>query len=281
MKFIGAVKTATRKYPMQYLTLVEHTNRGDCKGIIMKDEFNNRYLAFVWMDRERRYVISTGFSLDEANPITRRRWVQVEQGNNQPPECVDLVIPQPRASETYYSVCGKIDQHNRDHQDTLQIERKLLPMCSVDSFRVYSRMTVDQEGNPYETQKEFYGYLAAELIDNTFDVVLARSRNSPSSTSLSYPDEKQGISAAVMCSVTGAARCGLDIHLTPTKRKRKNREGVETSFSFQGRCRVCGLKTKYECSACKDEIPTQQQWICHSSTERMCFPTHLQRVHPL
>jgi hypothetical protein len=91
----------------------------------LKDEFNNRYLAFVWMDRERRYFISTGSSLDEAQLITRRRWCQVEQGNSQPPECVELVIIQPKASEAYDSVCGKIDQHNQDRQDTLQIERKL------------------------------------------------------------------------------------------------------------------------------------------------------------
>ena len=34
----------------------------------------------------------------------------------------------------------------------------------------------------------------------------------------------------------GLSRCGLSIHLTPTKRKRKDKQGKISVNSFQGRC---------------------------------------------
>ena len=43
-----------------------------------------------------------------------------------PPEKVELVVPQPKAAETYYKGCTSIDRHNRDRQDTLSLERKFV-----------------------------------------------------------------------------------------------------------------------------------------------------------
>jgi hypothetical protein len=64
----------------------------------------------------------------------------------------------------YYSACGKVDQHNRDRQDTLQLERKLgthnwatrvnhtiLAMCVVDSWKIYSRLAFGVDQSPTET----------------------------------------------------------------------------------------------------------------------------------
>ena len=41
------------------------------------------------------------------------------------PENVELTITQPKATQIYYDVCGKIDQHKRHHQETIKLELKL------------------------------------------------------------------------------------------------------------------------------------------------------------
>jgi hypothetical protein len=286
LKFIGVVKTATRMFPMKYLSEIELAERGDRKGIVANDTHGNvQLLAFVWMDRDRRYFIASGSSLQEGTPYIRDRWRQVGD-DNALPERVRLVVPQPKAAEVYYNCCARVDQHNRDRQSTLMIENKLvthdwamrvnlsiLAMCMVDTWRVYKRLTCrddDRADIAFETQKEFYGHLAAELIDNNFDNVggQRRRRNADDSA----------YDCAVIDSRTGEARSGIDIHLTPTKLKRKDKHGNFTNKTFQGRCRVCSEKTTHQCSQCRDES-TDPSWICHTSKGKMCFPTHLTKVH--
>lgn len=251
-------------------------------------------MAFVWMDRERRYFLATGSSLEEGAPYVRQRWRQLE--NDEPPVKVKLVVPQPKACEKYYTCCAKIDQHNRDRQDTLGIERKfrthkwslrvnlsLLSICIVNTWRVYSRMTfgdTNEEGGA-ETQKDFYSYLAAELIDNTYDNRARRERynqNEPTTP----PSTFNNVFSPLIDPRTGLARSGVDIHLTPTTKKRKNQRGEKTNHSFQGRCKVCHVnKTTHECSLCKDDIDNADGcWICHTSTKRQCFIIHCNDVHP-
>ncbi len=78
---------------------------------------------FVWMDHDRRYSIASGSSLSDGTPIVRTRWRQIGDDPEADPTRVELTIAQPRAAEVYYSACTKIDQHNRDRQDTLMLER--------------------------------------------------------------------------------------------------------------------------------------------------------------
>lgn len=289
MRFIGVVKTATKKFPMAYLTNLELQARGDRRGLIAKNEDGKPYLlSFVWMDRERRYFIATGSSLAEGAPYFRDRWRQVDEEPNAPPTKVHLTISQPKAAEIYYASCGKIDQHNRDRQDTLGIERKLkthdwstrvnlslLSMCFVDTWRVYSRITSSptNDDGVQETQKEFYSKLAEELIDNSYDYIGGQRRHV--ATPPTVP-----VDSSVIDQRTGAPRSGTDVHLTPTKRKRKNQLGQVTRNSFQGRCCICQQKTIYQCSKCKDDqLDKDEGWLCHTASLRMCFPQHLCKVH--
>ena len=128
-EFSGVVasdeQAATKEFPQAYLSNLEMTERGEFSGVVASDEQGD-YLAFVWMDRNWRYFISTAGSLKEGAPYNRTRWRPVDQTpSNAPPSRVDLVIAQPIAAEIYYFVCGLIDQHNRCRQDDLQLERKL------------------------------------------------------------------------------------------------------------------------------------------------------------
>ena len=127
LRFIGTVKTATKEFPMAHLgSRVMAAGRGDRYGLISKDAATGTdLLAFCWVDRDRRYFISTCSSLTAGTPCRRRRWRQVDQSPNAAPEVVNVVVAQPEACAIYYSGCGKIDQHNRFRKASLLLEKKL------------------------------------------------------------------------------------------------------------------------------------------------------------
>jgi hypothetical protein len=251
-------------------------------------------LAFVWVDRDRRYFISNCSSLEEGEPHIRFRWRQGEDTTSDP-ERLQLSIPTPKVCNIYYNACGAIDQSNRHRQDNLQLERKvetknwatrvgitILGMCIVDTWLVYKLAT-----NTSELQADFYARLAEELIDNTYDEGRPR-RHSPTEAPQALYD----------LSGTGIGRAGLGAHLTPTKRKRTCKDGTIMQKQLrQGWCIVCaskykgrgmgnGFKTSYLCSLCNDEaIHTagagieSKAWLCHSRTMRNCFAEHMASAH--
>ena len=70
LRFIGVVKTATKEFPQQYLSTVELPEKGDIKGVVcIHPTTGYKLLAFVWVDRERRYFISNCCSLRQASHI--------------------------------------------------------------------------------------------------------------------------------------------------------------------------------------------------------------------
>ena len=53
LRFIGVVKTATKKFPMSYLSNLELVQRGDYKGLVARGtDGQPTMLSFVWMDRD-------------------------------------------------------------------------------------------------------------------------------------------------------------------------------------------------------------------------------------
>eukprot|EP00171_Calliarthron_tuberculosum_P006804 IDg6804t1 len=231
LRFIGVVKTATRRYPMKALAAIELQNRGDRKGLVCLDEetFPSCWLLCGWT--------ATGAQ----------------------PECMEFDIPQPRAAEVYYAVCGAIDQHNRCRQDDLQLERKLgtmdwsmrvncsiFGMCVVDSWLAYSGCKGDGLRNLRTRQR---------TLDES-DAVAVTNRMPQS---------------------------GVGAHLTPTKRRRKDRAGEVLAGRPQGRCKVCKTgKTTLECSICREENPDDaERWLCTTRFGSACFPKHLAEEHNL
>jgi hypothetical protein len=184
-------KNCNKGLPYATISTKELQQRGDCYGLESKKADGIPYLlSFVWMDRDRRYFIALGSSLFDGTPLTRTRWRQIGDDPEADPSRFELTIAQPKVAEVYYSACAKIDQHNRDCQDTLMLERKLvtndwstrvnlsiLAVILVDSWRVYSKMTFPAEFTGLKKiQKDFHGHLAAELIDNNYDQVRGRTR---------------------------------------------------------------------------------------------------------
>jgi hypothetical protein len=279
MQFIGVGKTATRNYPMRFLSSVELNHRGDRIGLVSNGQQTRdpTMLAFVWMDRQMRYFIASASSLEAGTPYKRWRWRQVDTNPNADPTNVELLVPQPKAAELYYSACGMIDRHNRARQDRLGLESKLethdwalrvnmtiFAMTVVDTWLAYSQCTATKQ-----SQKDFYTILAKELIDNSYDSVNVRGRRNPA---------PPGMSPILFERASGDPRAGCYAHLTPTK-KRKRKDGVEIPHSLQGRCRVCKSLTTFVCSLCMDEKPDKEAWMCYTKKGKLCYPVHMTEHH--
>lgn len=137
----------------------------------------------------------------------------------------------------------------------------ILGMFIVDSWLGFK---VCKGQRCFKTQIDFYNELIVELIDNNFDVVGSRERQ----TSV-----KQSVAV-----VNGIPRSGIDLHLTPTKLRRTS-NGHVTSNLQQGRCRVCKAKTTKECSECRDNHICG--WICDTKKGQSCFAIHLNDCHSI
>ena len=100
LRFIGVVKTATKKFPMSYLSNLELVQRGDYKGLVARGtDGQPTMLLFVWMDWDHRYFITSASLLDSGIPYSWNRWCQVSLELDALPENVELTIPQPKVTE--------------------------------------------------------------------------------------------------------------------------------------------------------------------------------------
>ena len=63
LRFIGVIKTATRKFLMAYLSNIEFQNWGDMSSFSTRPVDRTKPVlgAFVWMDRNRQYFILLGY----------------------------------------------------------------------------------------------------------------------------------------------------------------------------------------------------------------------------
>ena len=108
---------------MAYLSSIElDEGRGQRVGVFLKSNGAHTIMAYVWMDRDRRYFISTASLLQDGKDYSRIRWRQPDLPeedfggvNNEEAEQQELTVSQPKCSEIYYNTCAAIDQHNR-HQ---------------------------------------------------------------------------------------------------------------------------------------------------------------------
>ena len=77
LRFIGVVKTATKKFPMHQLQSCQLNKRGDHKSLHFGRTTENTMgmvcdmMAFTWVDRDRRNFIATCSNLRPAEPIFR------------------------------------------------------------------------------------------------------------------------------------------------------------------------------------------------------------------
>jgi Transposase IS4 len=289
LRFIGVEKQAVREFPMQYLgSLPMPGGKGSRKGLLTTDEeTGTQLMAFMWVDRDRRYFISTCSSLEEGGRILRTRWSQVDKSPNAEPTRMEKELSQPKAAETYYTGCGKIDQHNRHRQDTLQLEKKLqtndwskrvnltiFSMIVIDSFLLSKGCSAMNNLN-FDI-KLFLEKLAEELIDNDYDRISLRSRGKKRSREVE-PLTKEIDTTLYLTNPT------------PTKLRKKNKKTGKLSCCKQSKCVFCiaaGRKNSWVttvCRECQKRQPevgnkAKQYWCCKAGTA--CFDEHIKTCHP-
>jgi hypothetical protein len=79
LRSIGVVKTVTKRCPLAYLSALKLHDCGDRQRPVTRDaDGQPTLLSFVWMDRNRRYFIASGPSLQEGVASNRERWRQVD-----------------------------------------------------------------------------------------------------------------------------------------------------------------------------------------------------------
>ena len=101
-------------------------------GVVLKINGVPTMMAYVWMDSDRRYFISTASSLDDKKEYSRICWRKpglpeedFGGANNEEEVREELTVFQKKCSDIYYNTCAAIGQHNRHRQDTLKIKRKM------------------------------------------------------------------------------------------------------------------------------------------------------------
>ena len=74
LRFTGAVKTSTKKYPMKYLSHLEIAEKGEHVTLVSKPIAGPHLMPVMWVDRDRRYFISSVGTTNGGTPIYRERW---------------------------------------------------------------------------------------------------------------------------------------------------------------------------------------------------------------
>ena len=74
-RFIGVIKTLTLKFLLAYLSNIEFYNQGDMSELLTRpiDRTKPVLGASVWMNRNRRYFVFTGGSMEKGRPYTHIR----------------------------------------------------------------------------------------------------------------------------------------------------------------------------------------------------------------
>ena len=149
-RFIGVVKNATKTFPMRALAENEMAGRGDHRTMTADmdtasgDPF--QIMAVSWIDRTRRYFISTAGVAALGPALECVRWREGDDGAYQKFVTVNI----PAVAADYYGTDGMIDRHNRTRQEDLGLEKAfrvkdwslrinstLLEICVVDAYLLH------------------------------------------------------------------------------------------------------------------------------------------------
>ena len=123
-----------------------------------------------------------------------------------------------------------------------------------------------------ETQYDFYNYLFEEMIDNTYNRFMMRSAEGRRRNSVDSDDENFDDGNPLFGRINGAPICGIYLHATLTNKSRKKRDGTETQYLLQVKCKVFRKKTTHVCLDCADNYAVKNEiWVCHPKTNRYCF----------
>ena len=127
LTFIGNVKQCSRQFPMEFLGNTTLPQRGSraILASIDKETGKMELVAISWVDRNRRFFVTTKCGIGEGEDVFRKRLRQLDKSGRAPPDTVIIEVAQPKAIATYYKGAGTIDRHNRIRADELWMVRNL------------------------------------------------------------------------------------------------------------------------------------------------------------
>ena len=79
-----------------------------------------------------------------------------------------------------------------------------------------------------ETQADLYNYLSEDMIDNTYDRSMIRCAEGRRRKFFDSNDETADDNNSLFDRINGDPRCGISIHVTPTKNRSKKKDSTET-----------------------------------------------------
>ena len=111
------------------------------------------------------------------------------------------------------------------------------------------------------------------MIDNTYDRFMIISAEGRRRTIVEYDEKTFDNDNPLFGRINGATRCGISLHVTPTKKRRKNRDGKQIQYLLQGKCKVFQKKTTRVCSNCVEtDAVINEMWVCHP--KKIVFVLH-------
>ena len=183
LRFTGVIKTATKGFPVSFLSHLEMSGKGQHVIMIFKNTEGPHLMAVMLIDRGRRYFVSSAGTTNPGSAIYRERW----NTKNGVTSKERITVGIPDVCEKYYDTCPKIDIHNRCLQDDLKLEKKfvvknwstrvnttILEICILDAWKLYMG---SRGGKRHMSPNEFYCQLSDELINNSEDMVTLRQRS--------------------------------------------------------------------------------------------------------
>ena len=95
-----------------------------------------------------------------------------------------------------------------------------------------------------------YNELYEVIIDNRYARFMIRRAEGRRRKVLDSDDEYAYEKNPLFGHINVSPRCGIALHVTPTKKKRKNRDGTETQYLLQDEYKVCRKKMMLVCLEC-------------------------------
>ena len=131
-----------------------------------------------------------------------------------------------------------------------------------------------------ENQADFYNYLSEEMMYNTYNRFMMRSEDGRRRNIVDYDDKTFYYYNPLFVRINGVPRCVIYLHVTPTKNRRKKKDGTETQYLLQGESKVFRKKTTHVCSYCVDTNAVQNEmWVYRLRKTVPVFAHHVHSTH--
>ena len=85
------------------------------------------------------------------------------------------------------------------------------------------------------------------MTDNTYDRFMIRRVKESRRTIVESDDHYVTDENMLFVQINGAFRCRIALYVTLTKKKGKKRDGKDTKYFLQGKCKVFRKKTMHVC----------------------------------